>query len=281
MAPKTTSPANSSLAIPRPRAGRSLLIPLVAAFAIAAGACGGAPTADDVERSMREFQLAASLREEGNTAGAVERLRKSLELDPDNARAHLLMGYIFMERRDFITAEPHLRKGLALMEKEGAQGGSLPEARNVFGVVLIELGKFDEAVEVLRQAASDVLNTAPHLAWGNLGLAQLEKKDYDAALEALSQAVRIQPRFCVGYHRMSLVFFARKDFERAEEASSRAIEADDLCTQTFQDAYRLRGEARAHLSMRDGAIADFERCVEIAPKTDAGKACRRFLEAAH
>ena len=79
-------------------------------FALLAAGCATTSQAGtpDGERSYREFQLAASLRDEGQVAGAIEHLRKALELDPDNAEAHLLLGFIQMERRDFENAEQHL-----------------------------------------------------------------------------------------------------------------------------------------------------------------------------
>ncbi|MFW6051196.1 MAG: tetratricopeptide repeat protein [Myxococcota bacterium] len=242
-------------------------------------ACAGGPTQQEVERSAREFRLAATLRDEGNTAAAVEHLRKALALDPDNAHAHALLGFIRMERGELELAREHLRRAEKLeSSREGVGSGrTVAEVRNWLGIVLIELGRHDEAVEVLRASASDLANTAPHLAWGNLGMAYFEKKEYDQALEALEQAVRVQPRFCVGYFRMGRVHFEQGALEKADEALTRALEADDVCGERYQAAYRLRGEVRARLGRRSDAIHDFERCVELEPDTEDAAACRRLL----
>ncbi|MBW1761116.1 MAG: tetratricopeptide repeat protein [Deltaproteobacteria bacterium] len=74
---------------------------LVIAYATAFGGCAttmGATTPDG-ERSEREFKLAAALRSEGQTASAIEHLHIALELNSNNAEAHLLLGFIQMERR--------------------------------------------------------------------------------------------------------------------------------------------------------------------------------------
>ena len=233
------------------------------------------------ERSQKEFDLAAGLRDEGQTAGAIEHLRKALELDPDNAEAHLLLGFIQMERRDYPNAEQHLSTGIKLLEKQKRAGSTLAEARNILGVCLIELGRYDDAVEVLRESAIDELNTAPHLAWGNLGLAQFHLGEYQETVKSTMEAVRIQPRFCVGYYTMGRAFWHLQQLKDAERALERALEADPSCEDTvqLQGAWRLRGEVRARLGHRRDAIDDLERCVELAPYSNDGQMCQQLLEA--
>lgn len=233
------------------------------------------------ERSYREFQLAASLRAEGQTASAIEHLRKALDLDPTNAEAHLLLGFIQMERQSYQNAEEHLRTAIELFEKQKRDGAALAEARNIYGLCLIQLERYDDAVKVLRESANDELNTAPHLAWGNLGLAQFELGEYQETVKSTMEAVRIQPRFCVGYLTMGRALTRMELWPDAEHALVRAIEADESCTNSpeLQSAWRLRGEVRAHLGHHRDAVADLERCVELAPFTNDGRMCQSMLEA--
>ena len=245
------------------------------------GACAAGGVQDEmVERSMREYQLAVGLRGEGNSPAAREHVRIALEMDPENAEAILFLGYLDVERRDFLEAERNLREGIRLLVEQERLASALAEARNLLGVVLLEQGRNDEALEVLRLSATDAMNVSPHLAWGNIGLALLRKQDYPGALEALEQATTIQPRFCVGFARMGEAMVAQSNYEGAEQALSRALEADPSCATHagLQIAWRLRGEARAHLGHREDAITDFERCVELAPSTPDGARCQAFLD---
>jgi tetratricopeptide (TPR) repeat protein len=234
----------------------------------------------DGERSYREFQLAASLRDEGQTASAIEHLRKALELDPENAEAHLLLGFIQMERRTYQNAEPHLATAIELLEKQQSGGSTLAEARNIYGLCLMELGRYEEAVAVLRESASDELNSAPHLAWGNLGLAQFHLAEYQETVTSTMEAVRIQPRFCVGYYTMARAFWRLQQLKDAERALVGALEADPSCSDSveLQGAWRLRGEVRARLGHRRDAVADLERCVELDPYSNDGRMCQTLLE---
>jgi tetratricopeptide (TPR) repeat protein len=252
---------------------------LVLTFGVLLYGCGASRAAEEVDRSMREFQLAASLRDEGNVPGALQHLATSLELDPQNGRAHLLLGYIHMGREEYADAERHLRTGIGLLTDDREAGTStvLAEARNMLGVVLIRQGKHGEAVETLEASAKDALNTAPFYAWGNLGLAYSEQGNYDAAIRALTEAVQIQPRFCLGHYLMGKAYFQKDEFSAADDALTMALEVDQRCEEHFQEAWRLRGETRARLGRRDDAISDFERCAALGDRTESGQACKRFL----
>lgn len=264
---------------------------LLAVLGLSSGCGARGPSEADIEQSMREFQLAASLRDEGRIPAALERLELALSLDPGNAEAHLLLGFMRYEaavrahagserRRLLESSAEHLKKGVEILVDRDRAGAVLAEGRNLYGVVLIELGRYEEAEDVLRRSAHDEMNTSPHLAWGNLGLAQMMLGQLDEAVETLTQAVRLQPRFCVGYERLGRAEFERGRLEAAEDALVRATTADESCATNplFQGAYRLRGEVRGRLGRPDEALSDFTRCVELGAHTEDGRACQGFLD---
>lgn len=237
---------------------------------------------------MKQYDLAVGLRGEGNVPGAYQTLYKALEMNPDNAKAHLLLGHMFLlDREDNpkemdVKAEHHFREVLRIQGSEQAQveHDLTPSAYNGLGVLYIHQGRHQAAIDELDKAVSDLFNREAYMAWGNIGWARLEMKDYPKAIEALRRAVKLAPQFCVGYFRLGQALLATKEHREAEEAATHAIEADARCGK-FQDAWHLRGEARMNLGSRDDARADFERCVEISNATPAGKSCTRYLEATY
>jgi tetratricopeptide (TPR) repeat protein len=257
----------------------------VFAFGSLIAACGGASNGvrEDSERSIAEMRLAAGMRQERNIPSALQHYQRALELDEGNAEAHLQLGHLYLtepDYGDFKKAEHHLKEALRLQrEDDTVRRGIAPEVQTMLGALYINQNRYQDAVKVLEDAIADIHNSQPHFAWGNLGWAHYEHEHYKEAEKALLRAVQLQPRFCVGHYRLGQTYVALKNYERAEQALSHAIESDTRCKSFFQEAWRLRGETRAQLGHRDEAIGDFERCVEIAKTTPAGKSCQRYLEA--
>jgi type IV pilus assembly protein PilF len=246
------------------------------------GACGGPASAENAVRAQKEYELAVGLMGEQNIAAAFEHLFKSIELDGKNPESRLLLGNLYLLREDFPKAEVELRKAKDLAVDSETYGAPfVAEVDNSLGVVLVHLKKHDEAIATLRESATNIVNRNPHLAWGNLGWAYYEKGQYREAIEALTQSVRHQSRFCLGYYRLGQTYTALRDFQRAEDALTACLEVTDEGCKNLQSAWHLRGEARAQLGQRQDAISDFERCVELSSASEAGRACQGYLEATH
>ena len=236
---------------------------------------------------MKQYDLAIGLQGEGNLPGAFKTLYTALELDSENVKAHLLLANLFLLNRDDnpgkydAETETHFRKVIEIQAGERKSVEDLAaDAHNGLGVLYVHQGKLKDAIVELETAVGDLFNRDAYMAWGNLGWAYLELQNYPKAIDSLSRAVRLRRDFCVGHFRLGQAYLATKDYAKAEQSATSAIEADPRCD-SFQDAWHLRGEARMNLGNRDDAHADFERCVELQPKTDAGKACSRYLDATY
>jgi type IV pilus assembly protein PilF len=242
----------------------------------------GPASAENAMRAQKEYELSVGLLGEQNIPAAFEHLFKARDLDPRNPEPHQLLGNLYLLRGDLQKSEAELREAKRLAEPNPSYGAPfVAEVENSLGVVLVHQKRYDDAIAVLRETASNLLNRTPHLAWGNLGWAYYEKGQYTDAVSALSQSVRHQTRFCLGYYRLGQAYLALRDFEHAEESLTHGLEVTDDGCQNLQDAWHLRGQARARLGQRADAIGDFERCVELSASTATGRACKNYLEATH
>lgn len=240
------------------------------------------------ERSQKQYELAVGLQAEGDQTGAFKTLHRALEMDPENVKAHQLLANLYLvyrgdniERYDKL-ADTHFRAALKTEEAlDNPDTALLADIYNGLGVLRIHQAAYQDAVTALTRAVEvEPFNSGAYMAWGNLGWAHQETGNLEAAQAALVKAVRLNGGFCVGHYRLGMVYLAQKAFEQAEQALTQAIEAHESCD-AFQEAWHLRGEAKMNLGHREDARGDFERCVELAPKTDAGTACRRYLEATY
>ncbi len=242
-----------------------------------AGACGSGPTQEEVQRSMDQLRLAATYHREGDIQGALRHARESVSLDPDNARAYVFLGWVQSDRGAYDDAEVSVRRGIELLAERESNEGTLAEARNILGVVLIQQERYGEAVEILQASAEDELNRTPWFAYGNWGRALFEKGDLEESKTVLEHAVGIQPRFCLGYFYLGQTYYALGSLEDADRALTAAIESDERC-EAYQDAYLLRGQTRARLGRSADAIADYERCIDLGTQSEAGRSCQGILE---
>ena len=209
---------------------------------------------------------------------------RRVELDPNNPEPHQLLGNLYLLRGDLDKAEEELREAPRSSPKRTPHYGPpfVAEVENSLGVVLVHQKRYDDAIAVLREAATNIVNRTPHLAWGNLGWAYYEKGQYTDAVVALdpggSPSKSLLPGLLPTRDRPTSP--ARL---RARRGSVDALpwKFPTRDARTCRTLGTLRGEARAQLGLRQDAIADFERCVELSADSEAGRACQGYLEATH
>lgn len=234
-------------------------------------------------RSQREFELGVGLMNENSLPMAFQHLLEAVQLDPSNAEAHNVLGVLYTARHNFREAEEHLSRAVALTAETDLdlRPSLRPEIQNNIGVLYLEQEQYDRAIREFESATANLLYTTPYLAWANLGFAHYKKQNYPEAVRALTQSVTLQRDFCLGYLRLGQTYLAMRDFENAEQALTHVVEVPNTTCNRTQEAWQMRGEARAQLGHSEDATADFERCVELAAESDVGRACRRYLETLH
>jgi type IV pilus assembly protein PilF len=269
------------------------LTQLTAASVILASlsACGPAATRVDPDASQKRYLLGADYFTKGLVEPALEELMKAVELDPNNADAHNLLGLVWLRKgaeaeelstrnqclkgealalekqesdTQFKKAEEQLRKAITLKK-------DFSEARNNLAVVMIHFGRYDEAVELEEKALANIVYREPYTAQGNLGQAYLEKHDFVRAAKALRQSLFEQPKFCVGRYRLAKVYYEQQEWDHAAEEIEQVV-GDKACP--IQEAYHLAGMVALRRENRDKAQQMFSRCIDLAPKSCLARECK-------
>jgi TolB-like protein/Tfp pilus assembly protein PilF len=229
-----------------------------------------------------------------STLQAIEQLRRAVELDPDFARAHAMLGYTYLGQWAWIRVTDDEPKELA---REAAQAAlriapGLSTALTVLGRVTDDVGLKRELYrEAVANDPNDIIALASYaklLLWENRideGMALLEKRIRLDPLEesAYGELAGAQER--QGLCRQALSTLARGKEKIPDSVSLRDREAN--CYNVLHDytsMIRVKHETLAidpkdffnrgmiaegyfQVGMPDEAVRWFERTTETAPET--------------
>jgi Tfp pilus assembly protein PilF len=264
---------------------------MIMALAGSGAACGPAQSRINPEASYKRFLLGADYFNKGLVEPALEELLKAVELNPDNADAHNMLGLVFLRRGaeseelsirnqclkgeelrlEKQTTDEHFKKAEEQFGKAIALKKDFSEARNNLAVVYIHFGRYDDAIQLETQALANIVYREPFTAEGNLGWAYLEKHDFARAAKELRQALFEQPKFCVGRYRLAKVYYEMQDWQRASDELEQVV-TDKACP--IQEAFNLAGLVALRREERDRAREMFARCVELAPRSCLASECK-------
>ena len=258
----------------------------IAVVSLGLGACGGGggasssmPGAQSPERqSEGEYDLAREAFYKGEPREALAHVRKAIELDDENAKALYFASAIHLSFcvQSTETVDCRLGDAESYARRSMKADEHFHDARNLLGQVLILMKRYREAASILEPLTRDMAYSANHLAWGNLGWAQVLGGDLDHGISSLENSIT-QPKFCVGHYRLGIAYEKKGDLHQADAAFTHAVTVDAPECRELQEAWEARGRVRAHLGRQDDARNDFQRCREIARETPTGRACARQL----
>lgn len=155
--------------------------------------------------------LAEGLFWSGDAVGATRAARRALELRPDHARAHLVLGASLLSGSwEWVEAERHLRRAVDSAPND-------PDAHAALGYLLVAAGRRSEALQVLDHTA-DLAPTSPTVT-GDLGTLYGWIGENERALEFCRRTIRIEPTATWGH---SCAMEAALALGNAEEVRARA-----------------------------------------------------------
>jgi Tfp pilus assembly protein PilF len=259
---------------------RTLAVCVLALGASCAGNRGKGPAGADAEKqSESEYDIAREMfLTRRDARGALAHAQKATEFNEENAEAHHFVALIYLYFCATSPLDCRLPEAEASARRAVQLKKDFREAQNTLGVVLIQRKKYDEAIAVLKPLANDILYQSPWDAWGNLGLAYLEKGQADDAIAALRRSIAAEPRFCVGNYRLGLAYEKKADLTAAREALTRAVDTDRPECRALQDAFEARARVLSKSQKCDLAKSDWEKCKQIGADTPAGQRCAANLK---
>ncbi|CDG83259.1 putative PEP-CTERM system TPR-repeat lipoprotein [Janthinobacterium agaricidamnosum NBRC 102515 = DSM 9628] len=222
-----------------PRLSRALCALLILS---GLAACHGRPGTDELLAEAQAY------RQQGETKAAVIQLKNALQNAPDNTRARLLLGQVYIDAGDPLSAEKELRKALSLGEKSELVWPSLGQA-------MLMMGQFDK---LLLELADDTRQPALRLLRANayLGLGKIEP-----ARQLYAQVLQAQPDMVPALLGMARIAVATQQLDQAISLIQQALKKDPADT----DSLRLKGDVLRIQGKNDAALLVYQHILQLHP----------------
>jgi tetratricopeptide (TPR) repeat protein len=182
-----------------------------------------------------------------------------------SATEYLISGNEAFKRNDYKQAEIEYRKAIRLEPKSST-------ALNNLGVILNELGKYDDAVTILNQAISvDPKNVIAHYT---LAQALTKKGMYAEAIVASRKAVELSNTEIGGHKALAYASLLKGKKEQNKEDLKVAIDEYRFILQSDSDddvSHQNLGEALALYGDQTTALAEERKAVELNPDNLAAR----------
>jgi Flp pilus assembly protein TadD len=291
-------------------------IGLFAGWLMTACTAAPAPNAPETEPVVAAPVAAVSLAQEiealkaGDTARAIDGVKKILSAAPDSAEAHLLLGQAYLRDNRKADAEKEFAAGFSL-DKAAELPLETQNADEVFlaGNAHATLGQLDEALAAYQETLK--LNPNKGGAYTNIGVVYYQKGDLEEAIKQLKKALEVDPQDAETTYMLGAAYVQKQDLIEAEKAFNRALELNpdlapahtglgnvyllskkfDQAVTVLQKATQLQpdspeawlalGQAYAALNKKAEASGALNQCVQFSqaePRQALRARCEQILQ---
>lgn len=240
---------------------------LPAVLAISLGACATPKKA----REEAEFHLRIGTSHliEGAYPQALSELLIAEKLDADNPLVQNNIGLVYFFQQHYGESLQHFDRALKIKP-------NFMEARNNHARTLIELERYDQAINELKIVIRDLTYPDPAKAWVNMGVAYFRKKDFASARDRFSKAVQIDRNNCLAVNYFGRALYELGKLGDAAQALDNAVV---VCKPVkFDEPHYFSGLTYYKLGKTTSAIARMEEVVQLFPHGQYAKKAESMLK---
>ncbi len=231
--------------------------------------CASQKTKDEAQLHAR---IGTALLQQGHYPDALRELLTAEKMDSNDPSIQNNLGLAYFMREKYKTAADHLEKALEL-------NAAYSEARNNYGRVLIELGRYDQAIHELQRVVNDLTYPDPSKAYVNLGLAYFRRGNYADAKALFSKALKNNRDNCLAQTLYGRSLFELSSFESAAQSLDNA---SLICRANggagFDEPQYYSGLAYYKIGKTSSAISRMEEIVKLYPDGRYAKKAENLLK---
>jgi tetratricopeptide (TPR) repeat protein len=170
---------------------------------------------------------------------AEEELNRVLEINKNNAIAHLWLGKSYSSQKEYGQAIEAFKKSIAIQPH-------LEEALDQLGFTYILVNKYEKAVEPFKKLIA--VNPRHFYAHNSLGHLYARGGDYDAALKEFDDALKIDPKNYYAKFEIARMQNAMGEYQKAYEGLIKIINLhpNDVAT-LVETAHSLKGMGKLEM----------------------------------
>jgi tetratricopeptide (TPR) repeat protein len=194
--------------------------------------------------------LGAALHDRGQWAAALESLRKALAIEPDDADT-------LADAADAMRGLGRAREAVPMYQRALLLSSQLVEARNNLGNAFLELGQYADAVSSYRLAHGLKPRDAQILC--NLGNALRQLGQLEEASALGQKAIALDPGLPIAHNNLGLAFAALGRREEAVASYRQALQLNP----TYVEALDNLGNVLRDLGERRLAVPLYRQAIEL------------------
>ncbi|MES2964790.1 MAG: tetratricopeptide repeat protein [Bdellovibrionota bacterium] len=226
-------------------------------------------TTKNKEESVFRMRNGTALLQQGHYPEALRELLHAEKLDPQNAAIQNNLGLAYFLRDKYDMAGKHLVRAIDLKP-------DYSEARNNYARVLIEQGKYAQAINELEKVIKDLTYTEPSRAWVNMGLARFRQKNYSGAKKNFADAIKLNREDCLAHTLYGRSLFEMGDFVQAAPALDNAVVVCRISK--FDEPHYFSGLTYYKLGRTSDAVSRMEEVINLYPGSRYAKKAESLLQ---
>ena len=213
---------------------------------------------------------------------AIVFFERAIALDPDYARAHMMLGATLDLKGDYLSTPELSERALVSLDRALALRPDSAEVWRYRGGAFSSLGRDDEALAAFEMALG--LNPMDASAQSGIGRVHfILRGDFARAVPAYERALALNPR--AGWSALQLAHCATllRDFPKAEAAARRALELQQAflsgrAGMIIVGAHMRLGHVAALQGRERDALAEYAQELEFVRSVDHALRGRIFIE---
>jgi type IV pilus assembly protein PilF len=261
------STAGSGASMERMHAG---VLIFALGLVLSTGCASGPKKLSNTEKARLHLEVAAAALMENDSVSALTSIQSAEKEDPSLPEIHPARSIAYYLKHDLATAAAEAAKAVRMKP-------DYSDANSTLGKILLDQGKYDQAIPYLTAASKDPLYRDAHKPFTNLGVLYYKRGDFRNSEQNLESAIVASPeQACVAY-------YYRGHLRLKQSRFSDAIRDYDHATRrfcgSFADAHLALGIAYEYAKQYDQARKKYLDVQKRYPSTKlAEQAMNRLKE---